>query len=181
MRVVSGSARGTKLVCPEGLSVRPTHDRVKEALFSMLSAKPVGARVLDLFAGSGALGIEALSRGAESAVFTDISPLSLSAITENVTKTHLLDKASIIKSDYLSYLKTTDETFDLIFMDPPYAEDFLIPALEVIASRKLLAPDGIIYCETGFDWEGSFPSAFSVIRDKKYGKARALLLKELSS
>ena len=180
MRVVSGSARGTKLVCPEGLSVRPTHDRVKEALFSMLSAKPVGAQVLDLFAGSGALGIEALSRGAEQAVFTDISATSLAAVNENLQKTKMQDKSKVLKTDYLSFLESTDLVFDLIFIDPPYAEDFILPALSVIKKRGLLAPEGLIYCETDGSFSLDLPEGFTVMRDKKYGRARALLLKELS-
>jgi len=180
LRIVSGSARGTKLVCPEGLSVRPTHDRVKEALFSMLNTKPVGAHVLDLFAGSGALGLEALSRGAEHAVFVDVAASSLSAARANAEKAHLSNRASFFQTDYVHFLENTEDRFDIIFMDPPYFEGFLLPALQIIAERKLLREDGLIYCETDASWNTPFSAPFSVIRDKKYGRARVLLLSEMS-
>lgn len=180
MRVISGSARGTKLFCPEGLSVRPTHDRVKEALFSMLSANVNGAKVLDLFAGTGALGIEALSRGAASAVFIDVSSRSLKTVEENLHKTHLSLVARLVNSDYLSFLNTTNDVFDLIFLDPPYCEEFLLPALKKIAEKKLLSPNGLIYCETEGEPPQEIADLFTVVRDKKYGRARILLLKEMS-
>ncbi len=180
MRVISGSARGTKLLSPEGLSVRPTHDRVKEALFSMLSANVLDASVLDLFAGSGALGIEALSRGASHAVFVDVSANSLHLVEDNLKKTHLIAQAQLCKSDYLAYVSTTNVAFDLIFLDPPYQEGFLMPALKKIKERDLLNPDGLIYCETEGEPPTEITDLFSVVRDKKYGRARILLLKELS-
>ncbi len=180
MRVISGSARGTKLLCPEGLSVRPTHDRVKESLFSMLSVAVSGASVLDLFAGTGALGIEALSRGAAGAVFVDVSPRSLKTVEENLQKTHLSSAAQLINRDYLSFLSSTDTVFDLIFLDPPYREGFLLPALKKIAEKRLLSPEGIIYCETEGEPPEEISDLFMVYRDKKYGRARILLLKEMS-
>lgn len=179
MRVISGSARGTKLLCPDGLSVRPTHDRVKEALFSMLSVKVSGAAVLDLFAGTGALGIEALSRGASQATFVDVSARSLQAVENNLNKTHLLSQSRLLKSDFLSFLSATGETFDLIFLDPPYRAEFLLPALRKIAERGLLRSEGVIYCETEGQLPEQITDLFSVHRDKKYGRAHILLLKEL--
>lgn len=180
MRVIAGSARGTKLFCPEGLAVRPTHDRVKEALFSMLGDKVAGAQVLDLFAGTGALGIEALSRGAARAVFVDVSAASLKTVTGNLEKTHLAEKAQLMQSDFSTYLADTDKTFDLVFLDPPYSKGYLEQALQIISDVKLLAPEGVIYCEL----EDALPPAllqlYQVLRDKKYGRAHVLLLKELS-
>ncbi len=180
MRVIAGSARGAKLVCPDGLAVRPTHDRVKEAVFSMLTGHMASASVLDLFAGTGALGIEALSRGAETAVFVDVSENSLKTVSANLAHTRLADSASLIKSDYRSFLNATSETFDLIFLDPPYQGEFLSKALEAIAEKKLLNPDGFIYCETEGEPPAEAEKFFSVYRNKKYGRARVLLLKELS-
>ncbi len=179
MRVIAGSARGTKLFCPDGLSVRPTHDRVKEAVFSMLTGHTTGASVLDLFTGTGALAIEALSRGAQSAVLVDASQASLSAARANLEKTRLLANARLIKSDYKLFLESAQEPFDLIFLDPPYQGDFLKNALTLIASRKLLKPDGFLYCETEGDPPEEAARLFQVLRDKKYGRARVLLLKEL--
>ncbi len=178
MRVIAGTARGTKLICPEDMAVRPTHDRVKEAVFSMLQNFVAGSLVLDLFAGTGALGIEALSRGARHAVFVDAASASLKLVEANLEKTHLKDSATVVKSDYFTFLKNAEQQFDLILLDPPYKEDFLAKSLEVISERKLLNPGGLIYCET----EGEPPSCakelFQVIRDKKYGRARILLLEE---
>lgn len=179
MRVIAGSARGTKLICPEGLAVRPTHDRVKEAVFSMIHNQLHGALVLDLFAGTGALGIEALSRGAKKAVFVDAASSSLKTVEGNLEKTHLKEQASLTKSDYLTFLENTNQQFDLIFLDPPYKENYLQKALETISERKLLSPDGLIYCETEGEPPVCAASLFQVIRDKKYGRARILLLSEL--
>lgn len=181
LRVIAGTARGTKLHCPEGLSVRPTHDRVKEAVFSMLYDNVCGAQVLDLFAGTGALGIEALSRGAEHAVFVDSSALSIKTVADNLQKAHVAARAELMQTDFAAYLAATDKTFDLIFLDPPYAKDYLAQILCSICERKLLAKDGIIYCEFEADTPFTPPeNLFRVVRDKKYGRARVLLLKELS-
>ncbi|MGN1059789.1 MAG: 16S rRNA (guanine(966)-N(2))-methyltransferase RsmD [Clostridia bacterium] len=179
MRVISGSARGSKLLCPDGLSVRPTHDRVKEAVFSMLGTKVMDAAVLDLFAGTGALGIEALSRGAAQAVFVDVSAHSLAAVESNLKKTRLAERATLLKSDYLTYLTDTGSRFDLIFLDPPYREGYLAPALSKIAERGLLKPEGVIYCETDAAPPDQLTDLFCTVRDKKYGRARVLLLREL--
>jgi len=180
LRVISGSARGSKLLCPDGLSVRPTHDRVKEAVFSMLGHEIVRANALDLFAGTGSLGIESLSRGASSCVFVDISPISLSVVKENLHKTHLTDKATLLKSDYISFLTHTDSCFDIIFLDPPYREGYLQTAISLIAKRHLLKSGGLLYCETDTELDFPIPENFSVVRNKKYGRARVLLLRELS-
>ncbi|MBQ3225976.1 MAG: 16S rRNA (guanine(966)-N(2))-methyltransferase RsmD [Clostridia bacterium] len=179
MRVISGTARGRKLVSPDGDSVRPTLDRVKESIFNMLSFSIADASVLDLFAGSGALGIEALSRGAKSAVFVDKSVASLSIVRQNLQLTHLEDKAICIQSDFASYLSSAKDAFNLIFLDPPYAAGFMESALALIKERKLLSEDGIILCESDSGDEFVPSEAFSVYRNKKYGKARILLMKEL--
>ena len=125
MRVISGTAKGVSLKTPDGLSTRPTADRVKEALFSIIQFEIPGAKVLDLFGGSGQLGIEALSRGCKSAVFVDHSPVACKLIEENLKRTKLQEQGRVVRSDYLSYLKNCKEKYDIIVLDPPYAEKFL--------------------------------------------------------
>ena len=179
MRVISGSARGRKLISPDGNNVRPTLDRVKEAVFNMISFDITDANILDLFAGSGALGIEALSRGAKKAVFVDSESSSLSVVRQNLTLTRLEDRAECVHKDFSSYLETTHDSFDIIFLDPPYAAGFLEEALIKIRERKLLNEDGTIVCELDSQDEYHILDGYRLYRDKKYGKARILLMKEL--
>lgn len=146
MRVITGSARGRRLITREGDDVRPTTDRVKEAMFSILQFELEGRRVLDVFAGSGQLGIEALSRGAQSATFLDSAKESVAVIKKNVEATGFLDKSSIVQSDSLSYLRRTNETFDIIIMDPPYNSGLLQKALPLAV--EITAPGGVIVCES---------------------------------
>lgn len=151
MRVISGTARGKKLTSLEGLETRPTLDRVKEALFNILQFDIKDANVLDLFSGSGALGIEALSRGAKKAVLCDSSKKAIEIIDKNLVATRLKDKAEIIKKDYLevlNYLKKETEKFNIIFLDPPYKTDYIYRSIEKILQYNLLAEDGIIIAET---------------------------------
>ena len=149
MRIISGKARGTKLNTPEGLETRPTLDRIKESLFNILQNQIYDARVLDLFAGSGALALETLSRGAKEAVLCDNSYQAIKIIEENVKKTHFEKQAKILNSDYrqaLNILK--NEEFDIIFLDPPYESEFDIQALSVIIENNMLSEEGIIILET---------------------------------
>ena len=147
MRVITGTARGTRLKTPEGLLTRPTTDRVKEAVFSIIQFETEGSRFLDLFAGSGQMGIEALSRGASHAVFVDGRREACKLVQENLKLTKLTQRAQVIQSDYLSYLDRCRETFDLIFLDPPYAEEFLENSLKRISEIDILSDHGIIICE----------------------------------
>ena len=147
MRVISGTARGTRLKTPEGMLTRPTTDRVKEAIFSIVQFEVEGSRFLDLFGGSGQMGIEALSRGAASAVFVDGRREACKLIQDNLKLTHLSQKAKVVQSDYVSYLDRCRESFDLIFLDPPYAEVFLENALKRISEIDILSSRGIIICE----------------------------------
>ena len=119
MRVITGTARGIQLKTPEGMVTRPTTDRVKEAMFSIVQFDLPGAAVLDLFGGTGQLGIEALSRGAASAVFVDLRDDACKLIKENVKRAGFEKEASVIRSDYLAYLKCCDRKFDIILLDPP--------------------------------------------------------------
>lgn len=174
MRVITGKARGVQLKTPEGLTTRPTTDRVKEALFSIIQFDIPTARVLDLFGGTGQLGIEALSRGAKSAVFVDAGEPACRLIKENLKRTKLESDAKVIRADYLDYLdylKRCRETFDIIFLDPPYAEVFLENALKCIAEIDILQTDGIIVTERPLGKELPWEfEGFTRSKDYKYGK-----------
>ena len=171
MRVITGKARGVQLKTPEGLDTRPTTDRVKEALFSIIQFEILGTYVLDLFGGTGQLGIEALSRGAEHAVFVDAGDAACKLIKENLRRTKLESQAKVVRSDYLQYLKTTREKFNIVLLDPPYAEVFLENALNCITEIDILQTGGIIVCErpVGKELPWEFPG-YTRSKDYKYGK-----------
>ena len=171
MRVITGKARGVQLKTPEGMLTRPTTDRVKEALFSIIHFEIPGAKVLDLFGGTGQLGIEALSRGAASAVFVDAREDSCRLIRENLKRTKLEKEGRVVRSDYLDYLKRCRETFNIILLDPPYAEVFLENALKYIVEIDILQSGGIIVAERplGKDLPWDF-EGFTRSKDYKYGK-----------
>ena len=162
MRVITGSARGRRLKELEGLETRPTTGKVKEALFSVIQFDIEGRRVLDLFAGTGQLGIEALSRGAESAVFVERRKDALQAIRENLE----------VNGDAMSYLKS-GEKFDLIFLDPPYASGLLQQALEDIARFDICRRHGIIVAESAADQAlPPLSGPYSIYREYRYGKIK---------
>ena len=171
MRVITGKARGIPLKTPEGMLTRPTADRVKEALFSIINFDIPGAQVLDLFGGTGQLGIEALSRGAKSAVFVDAREEACRLIRENLKRTHLEGEGRVIRSDYLDYLDRCREKYGIIFLDPPYAEVFLENALKRITEIDILQSDGIIVTERplGKELPWEYPG-YTRSRDYKYGK-----------
>lgn len=151
MRVISGKSRGKKIVSLEGDNTRPTLDRVKEALFNIIQFKVQDAVVLDLFAGTGALGIEALSRGAKEAIFCDKVPDAIKIIKQNITNTNNLDKSTIINKDYKDVLETLskqNKKIDIVFLDPPYKTNLAIDSLQKIIMGNLLTEDGIIIIET---------------------------------
>ena len=170
MRVITGKARGVNLKTPDGLKTRPTTDRVKEAMFSIIQFELPGARVLDLFGGTGQLGIEALSRGAKSAVFVDSGEQACSLIRENLRRTKLEADAKIVRADYLEYLQRCNEKFDIVLLDPPYAEVFLENALKKLTQIDILQSGGIIVAErpVGKELPWEF-QGFSRSRDYKYG------------
>lgn len=171
MRVITGSARGAKLKTLEGLATRPTSDRVKEAIFNIIQFDIQGRRVLDLFGGSGQLAIEALSRGADYAVIVDQSAEAVKVIKDNLKKTKFDQQASVFQMDYLRYLSTAREKFDLIFLDPPYAEKSLENALQKISEIDILSEGGIIICERPKD-KVMPPEVGGLLcsRDYNYGK-----------
>lgn len=153
MRVITGSARGTKLATLEGEATRPTTDRVKEALFSMIQFDIEGRAVLDLFGGSGQLAIEALSRGAARATIIDQSRDAVNIIMDNAKKTHLFEKCRISAADYSSFIRGAAgrEKYDIVFLDPPYDSGLLRAALEALHKADLYADGAYIVCETDCD------------------------------
>lgn len=179
MRVITGKARGVTLKTPNGMQTRPTADRVKEALFSIIQFDVPGARVLDLFGGSGQLGIEALSRGAKSAVFVDASDAACALIRENLKRTKLSDDAKVVRSDYMSYLKTCRDSFEIVLLDPPYAEVFLENALKSLSEIDILQSGGIIVAErpVGKELPWDFPG-FTRSKDYKYGNTLLTLYRK---
>ena len=178
MRVITGTARGRKLCEPKDMSVRPTADMVKEAVFSIVQFDVPGRRVLDLFAGTGQLGIEALSRGAAHCTFVDKGREPAAIVKENLKKTRLEERAAVVQADYSSYLKTCRTQFDLILLDPPYAEIFLETALKIISEIDILTNSGIIVCERPFDkaLDCAFPGLVRY-RDYRYGKAAVTIFR----
>ena len=170
MRVITGTARGVVLKTPDGMATRPTTDRVKEALFSIIQFDIPTARVLDLFGGTGQLGIEALSRGASSAVFVDEREEACRLIRENLRRTKLESNAKVIRSDYMSFLRNCSNKFDIIFLDPPYAEVFLENSLKMITEIDILHSGGIIVTERPAEKVLLWHSAgYTRSKDYKYG------------
>ncbi len=181
MRIISGSARGTKLYTLDGENTRPTLDRVKESLFNILQVNLQDAIVLDLFAGSGALGIESISRGARKAIFCDNNNEAIKIIEKNLNKTNMTKQATILKLDYLKALeKLKNEKIDIIYVDPPYAKNLVIPSVEKIIKLGILSKDGIIVIET--DEEKAILEKLKKIENinvydlRKYGKVKILFL-----
>lgn len=184
MRVISGKARGTKLSSIESLSTRPTLDRVKESLFNIIQNNLKGAVVLDLFAGSGQLGIEALSRGADKAYLCDINRDAVKMIKQNLEKTKLKHKAVVINEDYKKALRTlnTNEKFDIIFIDPPYKEDIAVDSIIDIIHESRLKENGIMIIETD-EIERDLREInkienIKIIDQRKYGRASLIFIKE---
>ena len=172
MRVISGSVRGRRLKTPENYDIRPTTDNVKESLFNIIQFDIEGRRVLDLFAGTGQLGIEALSRGAESAVFVEQRKDAVQAVRENLVVCGLSDRARVVSGDAMSYLKS-GEKFDLIFLDPPYASGLLEQALEEIARFDICRRHGIIVAESAADKTlPPLAGPYALYREYRYGKIK---------
>lgn len=162
MRVITGSARGRRLRELEGQETRPTTDRVKESMFNILQFDVEDSRVLDLFAGTGQLGIEALSREAASAVFVEQRRDAVALIRENLKLTGLSERARVVNGEALAYLASAGEKFDLIFLDPPYAAKLWKPVLEAVSRFDILSDHGIMICESPQDEE--LPDAVGACR-----------------
>ena len=180
MRVITGKARGIQLKTPDGMLTRPTADRVKEALFSIINFDIPNAAVLDLFGGTGQLGIEALSRGAKRGVFVDAREEACRLIRENLRRTKLTQESVVVRSDYMQFLNRCTERFSIIFLDPPYAETYLENAIKRIAEIDILQTDGIIVAErpVGKELPWEF-DGYQRSKDYKYGKTLLTIYRRL--
>ncbi|MBR7146102.1 MAG: 16S rRNA (guanine(966)-N(2))-methyltransferase RsmD [Oscillospiraceae bacterium] len=173
MRVITGSAGGRRLNELKGYDTRPTTDKVKEGLFSAIQFEIEGRDVLDLFAGTGQLGIEALSRGANSAVFVEKRRDAAKLVEENLALTRLSERAQVRCGDALGYLSALSRKFDIIFLDPPYAEELLEKSLKHIAAFDILNPHGIIVAESPLDKVlPELPSPYRLAKEYRYGKIK---------
>lgn len=171
MRVITGTARGMKLKTLDGLFVRPTTDQVKESVFNIIQFEIPGARVLDLFAGSGQLGIEALSRGASRATFVDSSRESVAVVNENLEHTKLSKYAIVKNEDAQSFLNFTKDEFDIAFLDPPYRKEIVVSVLPLLSEK--MSDGGVIICETAREEElPQNAGRFTLYKEYKYGKIK---------
>ena len=184
MRIISGKARGTKLFTLDGLNTRPTLDRVKESLFNIMNFKLQDSIGLDLFAGSGALGLEAISRGAKQAIFSENNREAQNIIEKNIDKTKFKEQTLLIKKDYKDALLIIEDKkikCDVVFIDPPYKTDLIKKSLEEILSRSILNEDAIIVLETDEPERIEQEIAdlnFEIIDNRKYGRVNLFFLKQ---
>ncbi len=181
MRVIAGTARRLRLKTLEGLETRPTTDRIKETLFNMIADGLFGCSFLDLFAGSGGIGIEALSRGAKRAVFVEKNPKACACVRENLAHTKLSAQAETMQADALNALVRLSgrESFDYIYMDPPYGKELEKKALAFLADSSLLAEDGVIIIEASLDtaFDDIEELGYSIIKSKGYKTNKHVFLK----
>lgn len=184
MRIITGTARGTKLDAPAGMTTRPTAERTKEAVFSSLQFNIRGKRVLDLFAGSGQMGLEALSRGAAIAYFCDRSADAVKTIRSNAEKTRLFDKCRISSVDSTVFLLQNAEKlkFDIVFIDPPYASGLVPECLKKLKDGHLLSNGAMLVCETprgtdAFGKNDELRSCFDIVKTSVYGAAEISILR----
>lgn len=181
MRIISGTARGTKLFTLEGETTRPTLDRVKESMFNIIQNEVQNSIFIDLFSGSGAIGLEAASRGAKRVILCDKSKQAINIINKNIEKTHLKEKVELYNLDYELLLKTKiKEQADIIYIDPPYKSDFAINAVNIILENRLVSEHSTIIIET--DEEEKILRELEKIEIKitdkrKYGRAILIFLK----
>lgn len=181
MRVIAGSARRLLLTTPKGLDTRPTTDQIKETLFNILMPYLYDANFLDLFSGSGAIGIEALSRGGRHAVFVENSKPALKCIEENIKNTHFIDNSTVMPMDVFSALNQLEgkEVFDIVFMDPPYNNDLERMVLERLTNSKLIDEDSLIVIEASKDTDMAYITdlGYEFIKIKEYKNNMHVLLR----
>ncbi|MBQ9079816.1 MAG: 16S rRNA (guanine(966)-N(2))-methyltransferase RsmD [Clostridia bacterium] len=181
MRIITGRARGTQLYTLEGEATRPTSERAKEAVFSMLQFCIEGREVLDLFGGSGQMALEAVSRGAAHAYICDNAGAACDIIEKNIRKTHSESNVTLLRTDYTEALRRLrgKAKFDIVFLDPPYNKGLVAAALTQLCELELLKPTSIIVCESGGEdiLQGKLGERYEVIRSAKYGIAYVTLLK----
>lgn len=176
MRVISGSARGCKLLAVPGMGTRPTTDRVKEAIFNIIQQQIPDASVLDLFAGTGQLGIECLSRGAKSCDFIEKENVAFHTLKKNMEKARVLDRAKIHRCSARDFCKKAPkQSFDLVFLDPPYSQKNLEDALFLIDLFDILSSNGIIICESAR--KDTFESPFETVKEYPYGATLITVLR----
>ncbi|MCU6702836.1 MULTISPECIES: 16S rRNA (guanine(966)-N(2))-methyltransferase RsmD [Eubacteriales] len=182
MRVISGSARGRRLKELQGMDTRPTTDKVKESLFNIIQFEIEGRRVLDLFGGTGQLGIEALSRGADHCTFVDMRKEAAALIRENLRLTGLSERSRVVQGDALSFLSSCGEKFDVILLDPPYHTELLEKSVERITEFDILREHGIIICESAAERElPALPPPYERGREYRYGKIRLTVCRRAGS
>ncbi len=177
MRIGAGTSKGRRLRVPRG--VRPTQERVRGAIFHMLGDRVHGARVLDLFAGAGSLGLEALSRGADRAVFVERDPRVVRTLRANLSESGLGDRAEVWSADVLRTLARLgrgEARFDLVFLDPPYGRGLVGRTLKALAASGILAPEAVVVVESGAREEEPLPMGFELVRDRRYGDTRVRIL-----
>ena len=179
LRVISGAARGLKLESLDGLSTRPTLDRVKESIFNMLFDAVTDANILDLFAGSGAMGIEALSRYAAKCTFVDNNKEAINIINNNIKKASVTDRANVCFCDYNKFLSSCSEKYDIVFLDPPYMAGFTEDVLEKLYNSKLLGENCIIVVESDKNSKPHFGNNYKIIKEKNYGRVNVCLLEAI--
>ena len=181
MRIISGTARGTKLYTLEGQTTRPTLDRVKESLFNIIQNEITNSIFLDLFSGSGAIGLEAASRGAERVILCDKSKDAIQIIKKNIEKTHLSEKVELYQLDYELLLKNKiKEKIDIVYIDPPYNSDFVVKSVEILINRKLVDENSNIIIETDNEekiLEDLKKIEIEITDKRKYGRAVLIFLK----
>lgn len=181
MRIISGTARGTKLYTLEGQATRPTLDRVKESLFNIIQNELIDAKFLDVFSGSGAIGLEAASRGAKKVILCDKSKEAINIINKNIEKTHLKEKVELYNNDYENLLKTKiKEKQDIIYIDPPYDSDFAIKSVEYIIDKNLVDENSTIIIETDNErkiLEELKNIKIEIVDKRRYGRATLIFIK----
>lgn len=181
MRVIAGTARSLPLKCPEGLDTRPTTDRIKETLFNMLQPYTQGSVFVDMFAGSGGIGIEALSRGAKKSYFIENGQTALVCILDNLQFTRLADRAVILKQDAVSALNNIfEKEVDVIFMDPPYGQDLEKQVLSALKGYRYVTEDTLIIVEADLKTDFSYAEAlgYRIIKEKKYKTNKHIFLQK---
>ena len=185
MRIISGTAKGTKLYTLEGLETRPTLDRVKESLFNIIYDKAIDSTVLDLFSGSGAIGLEFASRGAKKVYLCDKSKDACKIIEKNIEKTHLEEKVKLLNMDFIKAIKEIKNIkFDIVYLDPPYKTDFIKTAIKELIETEVLTEETLIIAET--DEEERITKqieelkGIEIVDKRKYGRAYVLFLKKMN-
>jgi len=182
MRVIAGSARGRRLKSLPGLDTRPTTDKVKESMFNILQFELEGRRVLDLFAGSGQLGLEALSRGAKHCTFVEQARPAAGIIRENVALCGFQDRCRVVQGEALSFLAGCGEKFDLLLLDPPYRAELMDRAVELAAKVDILREDGIMVCETmARRVLPALPDPYQWGREYRYGQIKLTVCRRAAS